>query len=80
MKTFEVVAAFGDKTKVLKIATSTGGSDGYQILIENYYHGMIVFYKGKWVGRLNANSELTSTDIEIIGGLIENRFGKKDLM
>jgi hypothetical protein len=78
MKTFKVLAAFGDQTKVLKIATATGGSDGYQILIDNYYHGMILFYEGKWVGRLNEKSELTVIDVEIIGRIIEDKFGESE--
>jgi hypothetical protein len=71
----QVPAAYGDQTKMLTITTATGGADGYMILIDNYFQGMVLRFESRWVGHLNESSELTGADIMVIGEIIEDKFG-----
>jgi hypothetical protein len=42
MKTIEFEAQFGNKNTHIKLVSNDHGGGGYQVLIDNYYHGEIV--------------------------------------
>jgi hypothetical protein len=67
-------APFGDERKDIMLGNPHGGSEGYQVYIDDYYQGTIVLRDGQWIGHLNDRSELTIDDIQILGERIE-RFG-----
>ena len=69
MKTIEFYRFWGDQKKKVHICMPTGG-EGVQIIVDDLYHGIILKRAGRWVGYLNANSELTSDDILILGDII----------
>jgi hypothetical protein len=70
MDSIEFDAPFGDKTRHVKLSSNSGG-DGYQILIDNYYHGVIRKVNGQWRAHLNDKSELTGDDIAALIETIE---------
>jgi hypothetical protein len=72
MKTIEFDAPLGNRTMQVKLVSNDYGGGGYQILIDKYYHGEIVFLNGTWQAHLNAKSDLTGDDIAILGEVIEN--------
>lgn len=69
MKTIEFVGFWGDQKKKVHICKPVGG-EGIQIIVDDYYHGVIVKRAGQWVGYLNRNSELTADDILILGDIV----------
>ena len=75
MKTIEFFGWWGDTKKKVHICIPTGG-EGFQIIVDNLYHGIILKRKGQWQGYFNGNSELTSDDILILGEIIEHSFAK----
>ena len=74
MKYFEFIASYGNEKKVVKITQPTGGGDCYQILIQNYFQGVITKLKNEWVPHLNSRSELTGDDVFILTEVIEKNF------
>jgi hypothetical protein len=76
MKKIEIEASFGNKKKAVQIVQPAGAGGLYQILISNYYHGTVSKINGEWVAHLNAKSELTGDDIQIITDLIEKNAEK----
>lgn len=65
-------ATFGNVQKKVIISQPHGSGGGqYLVLIDNYYHGTLVKYKGEWVLHGN-NIELTGDDIRILGEMIDN--------
>lgn len=77
MNSIDLPANFNGVIKTLTIAQPEGSGDSYQIMIDRYYQGTIVRYKGNWVGHLNDRSTLTQKNIQTIGKIIENKFGSK---
>jgi hypothetical protein len=73
MKTIEFYGYWGDQKKKVHICAPTGG-EGVQIIIDNFYHGIILNRAGQWVGYLNGNSELTADDIQILGTIVAEAF------
>jgi hypothetical protein len=71
MKEIEFDASFGNKIKKVKLSSNIGGSDGWQVSIDNYYQGTIFFKDGMWKAHLNNRSILTSDDILILGEMIQ---------
>jgi hypothetical protein len=73
MKTIEFYGCWGNQTKKVHISIPTGG-EGCQIIVDNFYHGILIKRKQHWVGYLNNNSELTSEDILILGDIIDDHY------
>jgi hypothetical protein len=69
-------AQYADKPLLVELNKMKGGSDGYQILIDRFYHGEMFFRDGQWRAYLNDKSFLTSDDITILGEYIDH-FEKK---
>lgn len=67
-------AWYGDVEKKVELSIATYGGDGYQILINRYYYGIMIQRAGKWVGYLNPRAweELTTDDVRILGEIIED--------
>ena len=61
MNSIEFDAPFGDKPRHIKLSSDNTG--GYQILIDNYYHGKIIKVNGEWRAHLNDKSDLTGDNI-----------------
>ncbi|MDB5288587.1 MAG: hypothetical protein JWR05_3536 [Mucilaginibacter sp.] len=57
-----------------RVTNPNGGSGNYQIFINDYYQGDVLFKDNKWIGHLNKKSELTDKEIQIIGGMIDGGF------
>jgi hypothetical protein len=70
-------AQYGDKFMHVELAKMKGGGEGYQVLIDHYYHGQIYFRDGAWHAHLNDKSFLTSDDIMILGEYIDHYEKKK---
>lgn len=64
-------AYYGDEQVKVELGQTSGGGEGYQILIGGYYHGMLVKRNNEWKGLLNRRSDLTSADILILGDIID---------
>jgi len=58
-------------TKQIKLSSNNSGGGGYQILIDNYYHGEIVKADGEWKAHLNDRSFLTGDEITPLVEIIE---------
>ena len=71
MKTIEFNAQIGDVIKKVKVSSNEYGAGGWQILIDDYYHGDVFYKDGGWRAHLNAKSFLTGDDINILGEMIE---------
>lgn len=71
MKTIEFYGYWGNQKKKVHICVPTGG-EGCQIIVDNFYQGIILKRKEQWVGYFNYNSELTADDIGILGKIIED--------
>lgn len=71
MKTVEFEAVYGDETKKVQLTAPSGG-EGVQVIIDNYYQGMLFKRQGKWVGYFNEDSNLTADDVQILGEMIDN--------
>lgn len=70
MQDLEFWGAFGDiKLRVKVIRPHGGGS--IQILVNNYLQGLMDKVNGTWLARVPPNGLLTSTDILILGDLID---------
>lgn len=72
MKEIEFDAHFGDVKKKLKLMQPTGASDLWQVIIDNYYQGILLKRDGKWEAHLNANCDLNADDITALGERIDN--------
>lgn len=70
-KYLEFDAAFGNEVKKVKLMNPFGSGDGYHVIIDNYYKGIIVKIGGRWIGHLNPKSCMTAADIDILGDLID---------
>lgn len=66
MKTLEFAATFGNTTKQVQLTAPSGG-EGVQVIIDNFYQGMLFKRQGKWVGYFNENSNLAADDAQILG-------------
>jgi len=66
-------AYYGDEKKVVEISEVFGAGAGtYHLLIDCFFQGSLVKRNGEW--RLNSNTNLlTSTDIQILGEVIDER-------
>jgi hypothetical protein len=74
MKQILFEAAFGDERKQVEISQPHGtGQQGLHIYVDKYYCGTMGKRGCQWIAHLNNNSlpEFTSTDIEILGQIIE---------
>lgn len=71
MLSIEFDFPWDNSRRICKIVDVSKGSGGYQVLIDNYYNGEIRKIGGEWVGYLNQRSDLTSDDVQFIGGLID---------
>jgi len=54
----------------IRLSAPVGGSGSYQLYIDKFYYGNLVYKNGKWIGHLN-NNDLTSDDIQILGDIID---------
>ena len=70
MKDIEFDAQFGNAVKRVKCAFDKSVS-GYQILIGNFYQGVISYRNGEWTAHLNSRSILIGDDVFILGEIIE---------
>ena len=52
MKTIEFDATFGNHTKKVKLVPNAYGGDGYQVFIDNSFHGEIFYRNGMWQAHL----------------------------
>lgn len=75
MDAIEIIGAFGDERKTVRISQPNGAWPSYHIMIDNYYHGNLTKLDGEWVSHLNGNSYLTTEDICILGEIIDEKKG-----
>ena len=61
----------GDRAWKVELSHPQGGADGYFIMINNYYHGMLFKRNGEWEGHLNGKSGITGDEIMILGDMID---------
>ena len=47
--------------------TQPPGAEGWQIMIDNYYNGVMFKRAGKWGAYLSPGSDLTADDIQVLG-------------
>lgn len=73
----EFIAHYGDEQKTVELSVALGGSGGYGVVINKYYHGVLYRRNGEWVGHLNDNSDITTTDVSILGEIIEKEEAKQ---
>jgi hypothetical protein len=71
MNDIEFMATFGHVRKAVKLSQPMGGASGYQLFIDNFYHGMIVKLNGEWVGHLGREPTISGDDIGVLGEIIE---------
>lgn len=74
LKQIEFEAVFGDTVKKVEISQPHGtGTFGLHLMIDKHYCGKLVKLNGEWIAHLNDKSvpEFTSTDIEILGQIID---------
>jgi hypothetical protein len=69
MKVIEFTGAFGFHNKTILLVAPNGTYGFWQLLIDNYYKGIIVKRKDTWEG--HTNEELTADDLLILGEIIE---------
>lgn len=69
----ESIEFLSSKGKV-RVTNPNGGSGNYQVFINDYYQGDVLFKDNEWIGHLNRKSELTTKEIQIIGRIIKERF------
>jgi hypothetical protein len=61
--------AYGDEQKTVKLTAPSGGAGFWQLIIDNYYYGILVKRNNQWEGHING--DLTAEDILILGELID---------
>jgi len=66
MNEIELTVVFQNQRKTLKLSAPGGGTNGYQIIIEDYYHGQVCKMADGWHVYANDNSWLSEEDKEAI--------------
>ncbi len=65
----EFAAYFGDEKKKVELLNPNGaGGDSWQVMIDNYYRGIIFKKNGEWV---SYSQWLTIDDVQILGQMID---------
>ena len=67
----ELIITLDNVQKTVILSQPNGNSGSYHIYLENYFHGQIVRYSGKWTAVKNAKSELTEAHLEQLVELVE---------
>jgi hypothetical protein len=78
MNTIEFTIPWDNGRKTVKIVDVGSGSGGYQVLMDNYYNGDILFKGNEWVGLLNPKSELSIDDVQFLGSLVDEELAKEN--
>lgn len=65
-----------DKELHVVVSSPTGGGSSYQVLINDYYRGSVVYTSQGWISYLNT-AELYSADIEVIMETIKDHHPEK---
>jgi hypothetical protein len=47
------------------------GAEGWQIMIDNFYNGILFKRNGEWVAYLAPGSDLTADDVQVLGERID---------
>ncbi|MGZ3999165.1 MAG: hypothetical protein ACXVIY_00980 [Mucilaginibacter sp.] len=78
MKGFEMSIPYGNERHQAVISQPDGiGGDWWKVNIDNYYEGTLHKRRGYWeAGHLPAKSILTTADIQAIGEMIDQEYGK----
>jgi hypothetical protein len=66
-------ASFGQETKEVEISQPNGGGGSYQLSVGRYHYGQIISYAHagwKFYGNDKAEDEMTTTDREILIGMV----------
>lgn len=59
-------AQFGDEIKKVEVSENFYGPTGFDIYVSGAYNGKVVKFKRGWVAHLNAKSELSFEDLQVI--------------
>lgn len=57
----------------IKLSQPTG-AEGWQIVIDKLYNGILFKRNGKWIAYLSPGSDLTADDVQVLGERIDNFF------
>ena len=72
MRHFDIDGICGNETKTARLVAPSGANGFWQVLIDNYYEGILIKRNDRWIGYVNERSELTADDIMILGEMIDN--------
>lgn len=74
MRSISYPATFPDGIRMVKIVELRGGH-GWQIIIDDYYQGVIHLVRGELVAHLSLPIELSGDDIGALLEVVEREFG-----
>lgn len=72
MQSIEFEDSHGRKVKL----SQPSGAEGWQIIIDKFYNGILFKRSGKWIAYLAEGSDLTADDVVVLGERIDQAMSR----